>query len=159
MTYKILGLAVIVALYIAIGIMAALGTISIFRKIFTPRAEQVFYAMFLVGVAAIYLAFAAYFEAGAAWRIETTAVIVFFALGLLGMRSPTALMLGYCMHGLWDFIHELQAHGVHFGFEPAQLTAIPLAYGFFCAAYDFYMAFYFFRRREDWASSRQTLSH
>ena len=39
--YKMLGFVVIAILYIAIGIMAAMGTICIFRKIFTPKAEQI----------------------------------------------------------------------------------------------------------------------
>ena len=35
-------------------------------------------------------------------------------------------------------------------FEPGQTTAIPLAYGAFCAAYDSCMAGYFFIRRAHW---------
>ncbi len=68
--YKMLGFAVIVILYLVIGIMAARGTIGIFRKILAPKSEQIFYAIFLILVAAFYLAFAAYFEAAsAAWRL------------------------------------------------------------------------------------------
>ena len=46
--YTMLGFIVIAFLYVVIGIMAATGTISIFRKIFTPKPEQIFYAMLLV---------------------------------------------------------------------------------------------------------------
>lgn len=148
--YSVLGFVVIVILYIVIGLMAARGTISIFRKIFSPRSEQIFYAMFLILVAAFYLAFAAYFREAAAWRLETTVVLAFVALGLVGVRLPFALIVGYSLHGLWDLLHELQAHGVYSAFQPGRLTAIPLAYGVFCAAFDFSMAAYFYGRRADW---------
>ena len=167
--YKMLGFAVIAVLYVVIGVMAARGTICIFRKIFSPKAEQILYAMFLIMIAALYLAFAAYFGASTAWRVETIAVGVFVAIGLVGMRVPLALIVGFPLHGLWDFLHELQAHGLilaaakdaaagqagapvptHAIFDAGQLTAIPLAYGFFCAAFDFYMAGYFYGRRTEW---------
>ena len=146
--YKMLGFAVIVILYLVIGIMAARGTIGIFRKILAPKSEQIFYAIFLILVAAFYLAFAAYFEAAsAAWRLETAAVLAFIAMAVLGMRLSFALIVGFTLHGLWDLLHELQAHGAYSAFEPGQLTAIPLAYGVFCAAFDFYIAAYFYGRR------------
>lgn len=151
--YSMLGFVVIVILYAVVGVMAARGTICIFRKIFTPRSEQIFYAMFLIMVAALYLAFVAYFGAGTAWRLETTVVVAFSAIALLGVRLPFALIAGYSMHGLWDLLHELQAHGGHSGFELGQLTAIPLAYGFFCAAFDFCMAAYFYARRAEWSAA------
>ena len=148
--YTVLGFVVIAVLYVVIGIMAATGTVSIFRKILSPKSEQIFYAMFLVLVAAFYLAFVAYFGAAAAWPFEAIVVVVFVVIALLGARLPFALMIGYCLHGLWDFLHELQAHGGHSTFEPGRLTAIPLAYGLFCAAFDFYMAAYFYQRRAEW---------
>jgi len=148
---SMLGFAVIVVLYAVIGLMAAAGTIFIARKILTPRAEQIFYAVFLIMIAAFYLAFAAYFgAAGTAWQVETAAVVAFVAIALLGARLPSALIVGYLLHGLWDLLHELQAHGAYSSIEPGQLTAIPLAYGVFCAAFDFCMAGYFFTRRAQW---------
>jgi hypothetical protein len=155
--YRILGFAVIVVLYAVIGIMAARGTISIFRKIFSTKAEHIFYSMFLIIIAAFYLAFAAYFEAATAWRVETAVVLAFVAIGVLGMRLPFALIIGYLLHGLWDLLHEVQAHGVYSAFEPGQLTAIPLAYGVFCAAFDFYMAAYLYTRRAEWTAARKTV--
>jgi hypothetical protein len=152
--YRMLGFVVIAILYVVIGIMAARGTIGIFRKMFTPKVEQIFYAMFLMLVAGFYLAFAAYFDAASAWRLETTAVVVFVALGLVGMRLPMALIVGYPLHGLWDALHEIPAHGGPSAFGPGQMTAIPLAYGFFCAAFDFYMAIYFYQRRVEWNAAR-----
>jgi hypothetical protein len=151
--YKMLGFTVIVILYLVIGVMAALGTIWINRRVLAGKAEQIFYAILLMAVAAFYLAFASYFEATTAWRVETWAVVAFVAMGLLGVRLPFALIVGYPLHGLWDLLHELQAHGGNSGFEPGQLTAIPLAYGVFCAAYDFSMAVYFYGRRAEWSGA------
>jgi hypothetical protein len=156
--YKMLGFVVIAVLYVVIGLMAARGTIGIFRKILTPKSEQIVYAVFLILVAAFYLAFAAYFEAATAWQLEMTAVLAFVVIGVLGVRLPFALIVGFSMHGLWDLLHELQAHGAYSAFEPGQLTAIPLAYGLFCAAFDFYMAAYFYRRRLDWSAAWKAAS-
>jgi hypothetical protein len=78
---------------------------------------------------------------------------VFVAIGLLGARFPWALMVGYSLHGLWDLLHELQAHGAYSAFDQGQLTAVPLAYGVFCAAFDFGMAAYFYTRRYDWRAA------
>jgi hypothetical protein len=106
--YSMLGFVVIVILYAVIGLMAAAGTIVIARKIPGPKAEQIFYAMFLMMIATFYLAFAAYFEVATAWRVETAVVVAFVAIGLLGVRLPFALIVGYSLHGLWDLLHELQ---------------------------------------------------
>jgi hypothetical protein len=146
----LVGFAVIVVLYAVIGFMAVAGVIFMARKFLAPKAEQVFFALFLIMIAAFYLAFAAYFGAATAWQMETAAVLAFAALGLAGVRLPLALIIGYPLHGLWDVLHELQAHGAYFAFEPGQLTAIPLAYGVFCAVFDFCAAAYFTRRRAEW---------
>ena len=124
-----LGFVVIVILYAVIGFMAVAGVIFIARKFLAPKAEQIFFALFLIMIAAFYLAFAAYFGAATAWRMETAVVVAFAAIGLAGVRLPFALIIGYPLHGLWDLLHELQAHGGYFAFAPGQLTAIPLAYG------------------------------
>ena len=148
-----LGFAVIVVLYAAIGLMAVAGAIFIARKFLAPKAEQIFFAMFLIMIAGFYLAFAAYFGAATAWRLETAVVAAFVALGLVGVRLPLALIIGYPLHGLWDVLHELQAHDAYSAFEPGQLTAIPLAYGVFCLVFDFCIAAYFYRRRAEWAAA------
>jgi hypothetical protein len=150
---SMLGFVVIVILYAVIGLMAAAGAIFIARKFLAPKAEQIFYAMFLVMIAAFYLAFAAYFAADTAWRLETAVVVAFVAIAVPGARLPFALIVGYSLHGAWDLLHELQAHGAHVAFGPGQLTPIPLAYGFFCAAFDFCMAAYFYARRAEWTSA------
>lgn len=150
--YHMLGFAVIVILYAAIGFMAVAGAIFIARKFLAPKTEQIFFAVFLIMIAGFYLAFAAYFEAATAWRMETAVVLAFAAIGLAGVRLPLALIVGYPLHGLWDVLHELQAHGGYFAFEPGQLTAIPLAYGVFCAVFDFCAGAYFYRRRAEWVA-------
>ena len=156
--YSTLGFIVIVILYAVIGLMAAAGAILITRKILTPKAEQIFYAMFLILIAAFYLAFAAYFGVATAWRLETDVIVVFVAVSLLGARLPLALIIGYSLHGLWDLLHELQVHGAYSVFEPGQLTAIPLGYGVFCAAFDFCMAGYFYVRRNEWIAAWKVVS-
>ena len=148
---SMLGFVVIVILYAVIGLLAAAGTIFIARRVLTPKAEQIFYAAFLIMIAAFYLAFASYFgAAGTAWQVETAAVVAFVAIALLGARLPAALIVGYALHGVWDLLHELEAHGAYSAFRPGELTAIPLAYGVFCAAFDFCMAGYFYTRRAEW---------
>jgi hypothetical protein len=149
------GFVVIVVLYATIGLMAVVGAVVMVRKVLGPRAEQVFYGLFLVMIAAFYLAFAAYFGSATAWRLETAAVLAFTALGLLGARLPSALIVGYPLHAVWDLLHELPAHGAYSAFEPGQLTAVPLAYGVFCAVFDVAIAVYFYGRRTEWAAARK----
>ncbi len=154
--YSILGFVVIVILYAAIGLVAAAGTIAIVGKIPGARVEQFFYAISLIVIATLYLAFTAYFEVATAWRVETAVVVAFVAIGMLGIRLPFALIVGYSLHGMWDLLHELQAHGAYEAFKPGQLTAIPLAYGIFCAVFDFRMAAYFYTQRGKWSAAWNT---
>jgi hypothetical protein len=111
----------------------AIGTAYISRTLLSPKFEQVFYAVFLAMIAGFYLAFTVYFGSEQAWRVESTAVLCFALIALAGIRLPSALITGYVLHGLWDVIHELHAHAELSVFEPGQTTAIPLAYGAFCA--------------------------
>ena len=146
-----MALAAILCWYMVIGLLAALGSVTISRSRFSPRVEHVFFALLLVVIAAIYLAFVAYFGDYSTLRPEAWAVAVFAALGLLGLRFPALLVLGYALHGGWDLVHEIWVHlGAGTG-GARPLTDIPLAYGAFCAAYDWYMAGYFFTRRAAWA--------
>jgi hypothetical protein len=88
----------------------------------------------------MYLAFVAYFGHYSTLLPEASAVAVFAVLGLLGLRFPALLVLGYALHGGWDLAHEIWVHlgGGAGGARP--LTDMPLAYGVFCAAYDWCMA-------------------
>src|SRR5258708_9623477 len=129
--YSMLGFLVIVVLYATIGLLAATGAISITRKIFGPKAEQVFYGLFLVIIAAFYLAFVAYFGNAAAWRVGTGAVVLFALIGLFCRRLPTALGVGYALPRGWDLVHELPAQGAISTYYLGPLTAGPLAHGAF----------------------------
>jgi hypothetical protein len=149
-TSSAIGLIVIVALYISIGIMSAAGSVYISKSILSAKGEQIFFGLFLIPIAGFYLAFTAYFGEKEAWRIETTAVAVFAAFGLVGVRVPLALIVGYLLHGLWDAVHEFNAYAGRSLLGPQQTTSVPLAYGFFCATYDFLMATYFYTRRNGW---------
>ena len=145
-----MALAAILSLYVVIGVLAAIGSVTISRSRFSPRVEHIFYAVLLVPIAAMYLAFVSYFGDHAALQPEACAVAVFTALGLLGLRFPALLVLGYALHGGWDLAHETWVHlGAGAG-SVRPLTAIPLAYGAFCAAYDWCMAGYFLTRRAAW---------
>ena len=73
-TSSAIGFIVIVALYIAIGVMSAAGSVYISRSIFSAKAEQIFFGLFLIPIAGFYLAFAAHFGNKDAWPLEATAV-------------------------------------------------------------------------------------
>lgn len=145
-----MALAAILIWYLVIGALAAIGSVTISRSRFSPRVEHMFFALLLVLIAAMYLAFVGYFGDHSTLRPEASAVAIFAVLGLLGLRFPALVVLGYALHGGWDLVHEIEAHlgaGVT-GARP--LTSIPLAYGVFCAAYDWCMAAYFHTRRAAW---------
>jgi hypothetical protein len=145
-----MALSVIIVLYLCVGILAAAGSIFISQKLFSAKAEQIFFALFLVAIAGFYLAFTAYFGDQGAWRLETGAVIVFAVFGILGLRLPVVLIIGYCLHGFWDVLHEVHAYGGVSPFGAHELTELPLAYGAFCAAFDWCVAGYFYTRRREW---------
>src|SRR5678815_3453564 len=86
----IIGFIVIVTLYIVIGLMSAAGSIFISQRIFTPKAEQIFYGIFLIPIAGFYLAFTAYFGVETAWLLESVALWAFVAIGFLGIRIPVS---------------------------------------------------------------------
>ena len=145
-----MALSIIIVLYLSVGILAAAGSIFISQKLFPAKGEQIFFAVFLVAIAAFYLAFTAYFPNQEAWRLETAAAILFALFGILGLRFPVVLIAGYSLHGMWDLLHEINAHGDISPFGHEKLTAIPLAYGAFCAAFDWCVAGYFYTRRLHW---------
>jgi hypothetical protein len=144
---------VIIVLYVSIGFLAAAGSVCISQKLFSAKAEQMFFALFLIAIAGFYLAFTAYFGDQTAWRFETGGVIVFAVFGLLGVRVPVVLIIGYLLHGVWDVLHEIHAHGGGGLFDGQWATGLPLAYGAFCAAYDLCMAAYFYTRRGHWRAA------
>ena len=134
----------------SVGLLAAAGSIFISQKVFSARGEQIFFALFFIAIAGFYLAFTAYFENQEAWRLEIGAVVVFTIFGFLGLRFPVALIIGYSLHGIWDVVHEIHAFAGVSPFEAEKMTKLPLAYGVFCAAFDWCVAVYFCTRRRDW---------
>jgi hypothetical protein len=149
-----MALTAILSLYLVIGTVAAIGSVTVSRSRFSPRAEHIFFALLLLPIAGMYLAFVAYFGDYSALWTEACAAGLFAVLGLLGLRFPALLVLGYALHGGWDLAHETWMHlGAGAG-GARPLTAIPLAYGAFCAAYDWCMAGYFLTRRAAWAMHR-----
>jgi hypothetical protein len=147
-----MALSVILVWYMGIGLLAAAGTVTLSSKLFAAKAEQIFFGLFLVPIAGLYLAFTTYFGNAEAWRLEGSATIIFAVLGVLGCRVPALLMLGYALHGAWDLLHEIHGHtGIRFGTR--SWSEIPLAYGAFCATYDWCMAGYFFTRRRQWGAA------
>ena len=154
-TASLIGFSVIVVIYASVGAFTVVGSAMLTRKLLAPKWEQVFYAGFLMAIAAFYLAFAAYFGAKDAWPTESAAVLAFCVIALIGIRWTFALMLGYVLHGVWDLLHELQAHDAVSVFQRGQATDIPLAYGVFCATYDIGIAIYFHLRRAEWRAAWQ----
>ncbi len=74
-------------------------------------------------------------------------------LGVAGTRYGAVLIVGYALHGIWDALHELAGHSGSAPFGSGELTAIPLAYGVFCAVFDIAIAAYFVRRRQFWSNA------
>jgi hypothetical protein len=147
---QFIGGLVVVLLYLVIGLLSAIGTILIVRRIFQGRWEQIFWASFLVVIAAFYLSFAAYFEASPhAWRTEVVGVAVFLVCAVCGLFFRPAIAVGYVMHGLWDLSHSLSGSSL----AGLSITDIPLGYGIFCATYDFVVAGYLIRSDTAWHES------
>src|SRR5262245_64300982 len=103
---------IIITFYAGIGLLAAAGSIFISQKLFSAKGQQIFFALFFIAIAGFYLAFTAYFGDREAWRLETGAVIVFAVFGIVGLRLPAALIIGYSLHGIWDLVLEILDHCV-----------------------------------------------
>ena len=93
------------------------------------KVEEIFFGLLLDAITGFYLAFSAYFEDQGAWRLETGAVILFAGCGILGLRLPVVLIVGYSLHGVWDVVHEIHGHSGVSLFGAQQITELPLAYG------------------------------
>jgi hypothetical protein len=136
---QFIGGLVVAMLYAVIGVLGAVGSILVFRRIFQGRWEQIFWALFLLVIAGFYLSFAAYFEASThAWQTEIVGVAVFLVFAVGGLFSRPAIAVGYVMHGLWDLSHCLSGSSL----AGLSITEIPLGYGIFCSSYDFVVASY-----------------
>ena len=148
-----MALAIIMAWYVSIGALAAAGSMYLSHGFVPAKHEATFYGLFLIAIAAFYLACTSYFGNAAAWSLETVAVLAFAVMGCLGTRAPVVLITGYALHGGWDLLHEIQAH-IHVDFFTGrEATSIPLAYGAFCAVFDWAMGVYFLYRRRHWVAA------
>jgi hypothetical protein len=100
---QFIGGLVVATLYAVIGVLGAVGSILVFRRIFQGRWEQIFWASFLFVIAAFYLSFAAYFGVAAhAWRTEIVGVAVFLVFALGGLFSRSAIAIGFpCFCSRW----------------------------------------------------------
>ena len=144
---QFIGGLVVAVLYAVIGVLGAIGSILVFQRIFHGRWEQIFWASFLVVIAAFYLSFAAYFGASPhAWQTELIGVGVFLFCALWGLFSRPAIAIGYILHGLWDLSHCLSGPSL----AGVSLTDIPLGYGIFCSAFDFVVAAYLMVSNTAW---------
>jgi len=124
-----------------------------FAEIILGKSRADLFALFLVAIAAFYLAFTAYFADEEAWRFEMMAVVLFSIFGVVSLRVSSVLIIGYLLHGVWDMLHELRAFSATDLFGAHRLTELPLAYGAFCAAYDWCLAGYFYTRRHEWSAA------
>ena len=147
---QFIGGLVVAMLYVVIGLLGAIGSILIFRRIFQGRWEQIFWASFLVVIAAFYLSFAAYFGASThAWKTEVAGVAVFVVCAVVGLFFRPAIAVGYVMHGLWDLSHDLSGSSL----AGLSITEIPLGYAIFCSTYDFVVACYLMISNTAWRES------
>src|SRR5712671_4647403 len=105
-----MALAMIMAWYVGIGALAAAGSMYLSHRFVPAKHEATFYGLFLIVIAAFYLACTSYFGDAAASRLETVAVVAFAVMGCVGTRVPVVLIAGYALHGGWDVLHEVQAH-------------------------------------------------
>ena len=139
---QFIGGLVVATLYAVIGVLGAVGSILVFRRIFQGRWEQIFWTSCLFVIAAFYLSFAAYFEAAThAWRTELVGVAVFLIFALGGLFSRSAIAVGYVMHGLCLSGSSLAG---------MSMTETPLGYGIFCSSYDFVIASYLILSDSAW---------
>jgi hypothetical protein len=148
-----MALTIIMVWYASIGVLAAAGAMYLSQRFVPAKHEATLYGLFLIAIAAFYLACTAYFGDAAAWGLETAAVLAFAVMGVLGTRVPVALIGGYALHGGWDLLHEVQAHVPVDLFSGRAVTKIPLAYGAFCATFDWAIAVYFGYRRRHWVAA------
>jgi hypothetical protein len=147
---QFIGGLIVALLYVVMGLLAAAGSVLIFRRIFQGRWEQIFWALFLVVIAAFYLSFAAYFGASThAWQTEVVGVAVFLVCAAGGLFLRSAIALGYVMHGLWDLSHCLSGSSL----AGLSITEIPLGYGILCSTYDLVVACYLWMSDTAWHQS------
>ncbi len=144
---QLVGGAIVFVIYVIVGLLAASGSILVFQRVFLGKWEQMFWASFLVIIAAFYLSFAAYYGASLhAWQTEMIGVVIFLGIAFGGLFSRPAIALGYWAHGVWDLSHSLMGAS----FAGLIMTDIPVGYGVFCASFDFTVVYYVMTSTTGW---------
>ena len=148
-----MALAIIMVWYVGIGALSAAGSMYLSHRFVPAKHEATLYGLFLIAIAAFYLACTSYFGEAEAWSLETAAALAFAVMGCLGTRLPVVLIAGYALHGGWDLLHEVQAHMQVDVFGGREATKVPFAYGTLSATFDWAMAVYFMYRRRHWVAA------
>ena len=102
-TSEFIGGLVLVLLYAVVGLLSAIGSIVVFRRIFQGRWEQIFWSSYLVLIAAFYLSFAAYFGASPdASKRSWSSLPLFLLVRWVGCFTyrPSRLALGCMAFGM-----------------------------------------------------------
>lgn len=120
----------------SMGLMIAfiliVATIGFSLFLSKPRALE-FFAIFLTGIAAVYVGFA--FSSGRKQDIliEIPHFVLYLILALFSLRGmPYLLVAGYFWHGIWDLIHYPKISIVK--------TKVPNWYIYGCVLYDWVIA-------------------
>ena len=108
---QLVGGFVVGMLYAVIGVLSAIGSIVVFRRIFQGRWEQIFWSSFLVAIAAFYLSFAAYFGARP-------------KLGKRNWSSLPLFLLVLCVGCFTDLPSRLALRCMAFGTSPIVCSAL-----------------------------------
>jgi hypothetical protein len=119
------------AIGITVGVLAAIAMVLVARRL---GREMLIYGVGLLVAALIYLAFGLQRGAPAAHLgLQLAGVLVFGAVGVLGIRRPPALLaFGWTAHALWDLF-------LHYDTGPA---FAPVWYAMFCAGIDIFIGGY-----------------
>ena len=72
-----MALGIIMVWYVGIGALAAAGSTYLSHRFVPAKHEATLYGLFLIAIAACYLAFTSYFGDAAAWSLETVAALAF----------------------------------------------------------------------------------
>ncbi len=128
-----------ILVFSSVGLIAAAATAYIARRVFLGWYGRIYWAGMLIAIAALYMGFAAWFQASPeAWTTELIGIAVFVTVAAVGAFSAPSLALGYLMHGLWDVAHSLYGTTI-LGHVASD---IPLGYDMFCLGYDLTAAAY-----------------
>ena len=115
------------------GLLAYISTRSLLSGAETK--PEVFNPLILVGMALIYVVFAAFDQRKNPLRIEFFGLLIFSAIAVAAaLWFPMALGVGLVLHGIWDIAHHPNAIN----------TKVPAWYPPLCAVYDFLLAGVFF---------------